>query len=64
MATQHLNGTSYPGRPAKLIIMMDADEAGAECEEKCIAALVPHLYVKAIHLPEGAAQPDELTEES
>jgi len=42
--------------------MMDAHEAGAKCEQKCIEALATRLYVKAVRLPDGAAEPDELTE--
>lgn len=51
------------GPAGKVLIMMDADEAGANCERQCIEALAPHLYVKAIRLPDGVAQPDELTSE-
>ena len=57
----HIEAALWPG--GKVTIMMDEDEAGANCERQCIEALVPHLYVKAIRLPDGAAQPDELTEE-
>ena len=62
----------YPAQPhllesalgpnGKLTLMMDADEAGAKCEHKCIEALATRLYVTAVRLPDEAAEPDELTE--
>jgi len=53
---------SVLGPTGKVTLMMDADEAGASCEQKCIEALATRLYVKAVRLPDGAADPDELTE--
>ena len=51
------------GPGGKITLIMDMDEAGANCERRCIEALTSTLYERAIRLPDGAAQPDELTGE-
>ncbi len=48
------------GTAGRLTLMLDADEAGRSCQQQCIEELVPHLYVKAVEIPDGADQPDEL----
>ncbi len=50
------------GTSGRATLMLDGDSAGTECQERCIAALVSSMYVKAMRLPDGVAQPDELTE--
>jgi DNA primase len=50
------------GTKGRVTLMLDADEAGRACRSQCIEKLVPHLYVKAVELPEGAGQPDQLSD--
>ena len=51
------------GATGRVTLLLDADVAGRSCQEKCIERLVPHLYVKAVALPEGTSQPDQLTDQ-
>jgi len=54
--------TTVLGRAGRVTLLLDDDKAGHGCQEQCIELLVPHLYIKAVSLPDGVAQPDELTE--
>ncbi len=54
--------TTVLGTAGRVTLMFDNDAAGHGCQEQCVEQLVPHLYVKTVSMPEGAAQPDELTE--
>ena len=54
--------TTVLGNAGRVTLLLDDDDAGHRGQEQCIEQLVPHLYVKTVSMPEGAAQPDELTE--
>lgn len=47
----------------KITLLLDNDEAGATGAAQCALALVDQLYVKQVKLPEGIAEPDELSDE-
>lgn len=49
------------GPEGKVILLLDNDEAGREGEAQCLQELAQYLYVKVVRLPEGANQPDNLT---
>lgn len=51
------------GPQGKLTLLFDSDEAGKTCLAECIEQLTPHVFVKAVILPEDVGQPDELTEQ-
>jgi DNA primase len=49
------------GSKGRVILLMDNDEAGKEGEAQCLQELAQYLYVKAVRLPDGTNQPDNLT---
>jgi len=49
------------GSDGKVILLLDNDEAGKQCEVQCLQELSPHLFAKVVRLPEGTNQPDNLT---
>jgi DNA primase len=50
------------GPDGRVILLLDNDEAGRQCEAQCLESLAQHLYVKVVRLPEGANQLDNLTD--
>ena len=51
------------GPQGKLTLLFDSDEAGKTCLAECLLQLTPHVFVKAVMLPEDVGQPDELSEQ-
>ena len=47
----------------KATLMLDNDAGGKTCEEQCVETLISSMYVKVVRLPDGAADPDQLTDE-
>ena len=47
----------------KVMIIVNVNQAGADCESQLIERFVPHPNMRAIHLPDGAAPTGDLTEE-
>jgi hypothetical protein len=46
------------GAHGKVTLLLDGDDAGRECEARCLDELAPCLFVKVVRLPEPLQQPD------
>ena len=51
------------GKFGRVTLMLDNDAGGKTCEEQCVETMVSSMYVKVVHLPDGVADPDQLTGE-
>lgn len=50
------------GPQGRLTLLFDADDAGRECEARCLQELSGHVFVKAVMLPYEGDQPDKLSD--
>ena len=51
------------GADGKVILLFDNDEAGINGAAQCVKELVDQLFVKQVKLPEGALQPDQISDQ-
>jgi len=51
------------GEFGRVTLMLDNDAGGKTCEAQCVETLVSSMYVKVVRLPDGVADPDQLTDE-
>ena len=50
------------GSQGKITLLFDQDEAGRTCTSQCLQELSPHVFVKAVSLPQDGMQADQLTQ--
>lgn len=50
------------GPRGRIMLMLDNDEAGRQCETQCLEQLSTGVFIKLVRLPVSRQQPDNLTE--
>ena len=51
------------GPQGRVLLLFDGDEAGRAGSVKAAEELIHDVFVKVVKLPDGAIQPDELSDE-